>query len=1266
MKKSMFVIIAVILGYGLARSADWVPIAGGEYNFTDTANWKNGSYMTSANTRTTGQTGDQTICVPSPLAIGQFYPGASDTTTYWQIFTGASLTPNSNFRVMGGNVVFENEVVGQLDNWIGLVYPTRLVLRNGGSLTIKNSDLSVGRPYNATLAGDAAVFLEEGGTLHLTAGRPMLLQTKNGSYETHSAYFRQDGGTFRSDSTSGNFLRVGTRPQNYAQYDFLGGTISLATNTTDSQNIQVGSWGLNASAYWEGNSGHPSTNFSVQVGLWDDGVQGGHSELTIANGGYLRCKKFHTGYRGAGNTAILNLNEGGELRVDTELSVGNNGNDCWMNFNGGKLTIPNRVSNWGAQNGRTVFYPGGGTFDMGNSGSVTKGTSFRSAGGYGVESISLNAAGSGYVAAPMVTITGGSGSNATAVAIVNHTGAIERLVLTCRGEGYAADDVLTVSFASKSGSGAAASVTLSENTPGTWTSTCDYNMTWTQNATNFFDGNLRIQRGYVNLDPAGSFPELRELELSGGQFTEKQTITENSLSTNTVLVFSSADRETAYRFGFAKTAGATNRQELATLLARDGLGRIYSVNSPNDDTEGYALRFRNYEREYGLVDISTNSLLSVTLDATDHLSSSTVSPVVNGLFNLTDMLLFERGADGSLSIAPKTTTFAEDANYIAPQGTTRQDATAVNSVFFTSSGEQQLYLNRAGNVEIKSGMILGVTTGNQSVLRLVNENGGITTRVPGGMVILEKNTESRIGYNNRRFLMGGPFVDPDSETPMQVTLAGVSVDASANGGRAPNLGTPQKGALIWMLSENNTFSGGLNLIHAGLVIRSDASLGAAGKPLRVSGNSAIANYYGAINLAANRPIEIHRNGSFQLQPWNATAGRVNTIAGPLSGEGAILLGYGEYTEIFVLSGDQSSFTGNYYVCNAVRGNNFSPHAKIHLCAAAMKAYGTIQTSGTFNRPFGTGKGQVSWTGHAAYNNVQGGFSAYGGDLTVNLGGNGAVLKHDSSAFPSNSRLVLQDALADGNLTFENDIDLNGTTLVLLVWQNKTATLAGDILNNQGDASIYLRSEGTLEFAGHVASNVVINGTGKLAVAAGNTLEFFGTNTYTGTTTIPAGAELRITGAHTNCGAYAVSGTLGGDAVLTPTTASTAFSFADGSILAPGSDNNCGTLAFGEEEHGCTFSADGTTFQMDIASAANHDAVTVVGDAQLSGTLRFEISATAETLRSLQRTVLPLVTFANAPTGTFSTEVDLEDWRVVRRDNALCLIYGRSGTVITIR
>lgn len=1248
---------------------NWLPIAGGTYEFTNSVNWKSGTSYLTADTRTTGQTGDQIIHVGTPLSLNVFFPGATDITPYWQIFTGESLSTakssqGANFRMMGGNVAFENEVTAKSENWIGLLKPTRLLLRNGGKLTVTNSNLAVSRPYSASAAGDASIFLEKGGTLHLSPGRSILLQEANGSYETHSAYFRQDGGALRSDSASGTFLQVGRRQQNYAQYDFLGGKIILATNTTDKQNIQVGSWGLNAGAYWEGNTGYLTSNFCVQVGLWSDGVQGGHSELTVANGGYLRSACIHMGYRGTGNTAALNLNEGGELRVDREFSLGNNGNSCWMNFDGGKLSFPDGVSNWGAQSGRTVFYPGGGTIE---ANSTTKSLSFRSAGGYGVGAITLDSPGSGYAAAPRVTITGGSGSNATAIAIVNRVGAVERLVLTCRGEGYAADDALTVTFASKSGSGASASVTLAENTPGTWISACAYNCTWKQNSANLFDGNLRIQRGYFNLETTGGFPNLRALELSGGLFTERQTTTENSLSTSAALAFLSADRETTYRYCFAKTADTTNSQEFATLFPRDGLGRINAANTANDDTEGYSLHFRNYMREYGLVDISTNPLLSVTLDTTAHVSSSTVSPVVNGLFNMTGLNLFELGADGRLSIAPKTTTFSEDANYIAPSGTTRLNVTAVNSLSFDSSGEQQLYLNHAGNVEIKSGMILAETpTSEQNkVLRLANEQGGITTRVPGGMVIFEKNTGSRVGYNNRRFLMSGPFVDPDAETPMQVTLAGVSVDV--NPGRYPMPGTPAYGALIWMLSNANSFSGGLNLIHAGLVIGSDNSLGAAGSPLRVSGNSSLSCYNNAINLSANHPIEIRRNASFQLQPWVTSSGRVNTIASPISGEGSFLLGCGDRNEVFALTGNQDGFTGDYYVCSVVRGNNFGPRARIHLTSADMTAIGTIDASGTFNRPIGTGPGAISWVKHAAFTAVQGGFSAYGGDLTVNLGGEGAALRVGSDAFPSSARLVLQNSWANGNLTFENDIDLNGTVLPVLIAKDKTATLSGNIIDDTGMGGIFLRTEGTLELAGNVASNVVFAGDfgGSLKVAAGKSVTLSGAQRYNGTTTVPASSRLCLVGLHTNCGPYAVAGTLAGNASVVPFTSGKAFSFASGSSIAPGVGDETGSLSFGETGKTGVFALSGMTFAMDIASAVNHDAVSFTGSATLSGTIRFEIGASDATLRSLRNAVIPLVTFSEPPTGDYTTEVDREGWRVVLRGNAFCLSY-QKGAMIVIR
>lgn len=74
--------------------------------------------------------------------------------------------------------------------------------------------------------------------------------------------------------------------------------------------------------------------------------------------------------------------------------------------------------------------------------------------------ITITDGGSGYGAAPSVTISGGSGTGATAVAVVTN-GTITEVDLTNAGQGYLATDTLTVSFGTSPGSGATGTVTMS-------------------------------------------------------------------------------------------------------------------------------------------------------------------------------------------------------------------------------------------------------------------------------------------------------------------------------------------------------------------------------------------------------------------------------------------------------------------------------------------------------------------------------------------------------------------------------------------------------------------------------------------------------------------------------------------------------------------------------------------------------------------------------------------------------------------------------------
>lgn len=91
----------------------------------------------------------------------------------------------------------------------------------------------------------------------------------------------------------------------------------------------------------------------------------------------------------------------------------------------------------------------------GGSTSITP-TAICTVGSGAVLSITVTSGGSGYTSAPTVTLSGGSGSGATAAATVGGS-FVASITLTNPGGGYLASDTLTVGFSGGGGTGAAAS-----------------------------------------------------------------------------------------------------------------------------------------------------------------------------------------------------------------------------------------------------------------------------------------------------------------------------------------------------------------------------------------------------------------------------------------------------------------------------------------------------------------------------------------------------------------------------------------------------------------------------------------------------------------------------------------------------------------------------------------------------------------------------------------------------------------------------------------
>ena len=173
-------------------------------------------------------------------------------------------------------------------------------------------------------------------------------------------------------------------------------------------------------------------------------------------------------------------------------------------------------------------------------------------------------------------------------------------------------------------------------------------------------------------------------------------------------------------------------------------------------------------------------------------------------------------------------------------------------------------------------------------------------------------------------------------------------------------------------------------------------------------------------------------------------------------------------------------SGNGLVVRLDNAQALSPNTNLTLTSSAILGLGTGNDS--FTRPLGapidflTG-GAIEFTG-------PGGFAAYGGNKSVNLGGAGATVTWGIGSFvPDTKNLLLSEINSDGTLDFQNPIDLNGATRIVNV--------------ADGTAAVDAVLSGTLSGSG---GGLQKNGDGTLQLPVANS--------YTGAT-IANGGSLRL-------------------------------------------------------------------------------------------------------------------------------------------------------------
>ncbi len=219
------------------------------------------------------------------------------------------------------------------------------------------------------------------------------------------------------------------------------------------------------------------------------------------------------------------------------------------------------------------------------------------------------------------------------------------------------------------------------------------------------------------------------------------------------------------------------------------------------------------------------------------------------------------------------------------------------------------------------------------------------------------------------------------------------------------------------------------------------------------------------------------------------------------------------------------------------------------------------TAGDFSRGLGTAAGQVSLAGST------GGFSAFGADRTVNLGGAAGTLAWSATDFIGGA-FVLSSTKANATLIFANPLNLAGGDRVFDV-RNGSATvdarLTGALTNATAGVKggVYKTGAGTLEIAG--ATNSYDGGT---RVAEGRVLV---SGAITGTTavmvqsgsTFELGASSRVADAarvKLEGGTLAFSNTAGGG--LTETVGALTLSANSTIDFGTGTDGNTFNFAAG--------------------------------------------------------------------------------------------------------
>ena len=312
-------------------------------------------------------------------------------------------TTNTGFTAIVGNTAGANgilEINGPTVNYNN---------RSNAATDAWRSTLSIGNNG----AGAGAVRLHSGS---LAVNMQLGMAMASGSFGAYT----QTGGT----ATVGGFVALGLGTGT-GLFEMTGGTMTHSSLLT----VGAGAGGIGVMRL-AGNAVYNATNTSTTA-LWV--AENGTGTLILQDSATMTLDPAGPGLvlgQNAAGAGTLNL-LGGTL---TTKSLAKGAGTGMLNFNGGKLKA--NQANAAFLTGLTNAYvhAGGGAVDNGGN-AITIGQALLAPSGNRVSATGLVPGGSGFIAPPVVTITG-DGTGASAVATIDANGNLTGITMTNPGTGY--------------------------------------------------------------------------------------------------------------------------------------------------------------------------------------------------------------------------------------------------------------------------------------------------------------------------------------------------------------------------------------------------------------------------------------------------------------------------------------------------------------------------------------------------------------------------------------------------------------------------------------------------------------------------------------------------------------------------------------------------------------------------------------------------------------------------------------------------------------